>query len=539
MNAQPSVATPAGKRALSIQIVLAIVGSQALAWFLIIVARLAANVFGSSSLPVGQIWAAAVLIVVAGAAQAASDIVQGRSAAEAEAGLHRRVLQHAFDLGPAMFTGRQTGAITAMLTDQTERVAGYRQTFIGPMIGAMVSPVLILVSVAIAIDPIAAAVLLISVPFIPLAVGGFQRAFRKVSAASRQARGKLANQFLEAIQGLTTLVLLGAAGRVGDQLADTGEENRKATMALLARNQLILLVTDAAFSLFMLTAAALVAWWRLDVGAINAAQALGLVLVSALLCAPMEQIGSFFYVGMAGMAAQRQIRAFLGRDTPSQVQVAGSGSDLAVELRQAGFGYAPDRPVFSGLDLRVPPRSTTVIVGPSGSGKSTLMSMLAGDLLPDAGQCYVGGIALTAASRDQVRAASAMVRQRSWLFYGTLAENLRIARPQATDDELHQALTKGALDDWVGSLPDGLDTQVGEHGLAVSGGQAQRIALARAMLSGRDLLLLDEPTSQVDQESERVILDAIDEIAGRHTIVMVSHRLTATERADQILELNR
>ncbi len=423
MNAQPSVATPAGKRAISIQIVLAIVGSQALAWFLIIVARLAANVFGSSSLPVGQIWAAAVLIVVAGAAQAASDIVQGRSAAEAEAGLHRRVLQHAFDLGPAMFTGRQTGAITAMLTDQTERVAGYRQTFIGPMIGAMVSPVLILVSVAIAIDPIAAAVLLISVPFIPLAVGGFQRAFRKVSAASRQARGKLANQFLEAIQGLTTLVLLGAAGRVGDQLADTGEENRKATMALLARNQLILLVTDAAFSLFMLTAAALVAWWRLDVGAINAAQALGLV-------------------GMAGMAAQRQIRAFLGRDTPSQVQVAGSGSDLAVELRQAGFGYAPDRPVFSGLDLRVPPRSTTVIVGPSGSGKSTLMSMLAGDLLPDAGQCYVGGIALTAASRDQVRAASAMVRQRSWLFYGTLAENLRIARPQATDDELHQALTK-------------------------------------------------------------------------------------------------
>ena len=239
------------------------------------------------------------------------------------------------------------------------------------------------------------------------------------------------------------------------------------------------------------------------------------------------------------MAAQRQIRAFLGRDTPSQVQVAGSGSDLAVELRQAGFGYAPDRPVFSGLDLRVPPRSTTVIVGPSGSGKSTLMSMLAGDLLPDAGQCYVGGIALTAASRDQVRAASAMVRQRSWLFYGTLAENLRIARPQATDDELHQALTKVALDDWVGSLPDGLDTQVGEHGLAVSGGQAQRIALARAMLSGRDLLLLDEPTSQVDQESERVILDAIDEIAGRHTIVMVSHRLTATERADQILELNR
>ena len=103
----------------------------------------------------------------------------------------------------------------------------------------------------------------------------------------------------------------------------------------------------------------------------------------------------------------------------------------------------------------------------------------------------------------------------------------------------HQALTKAALDDWVGSLPDGLDTQVGEHGLAVSGGQAQRIALARAMLSGRDLLLLDEPTSQVDQESERVILDAIDEIAGRHTIVMVSHRLTATERADQILELNR
>ncbi|WIY81584.1 ATP-binding cassette domain-containing protein [Propionimicrobium sp. PCR01-08-3] len=536
-RALPRLETSDSRRTVRRQILLAVVGSQAQAWFLIIVARLLADRLAGRGLSGGLVSLAAFLVFVAGMSAAASSVVGSRSAPASEAGLHRRVLQHAFDLGPAMFTGRQTGAMTGMLTDQTERVAGYRQTFIGPMIGSVVSPMLILISVAIAIDPIAAVILLAAVPFIPLAVGGFQRAFRKVSASSREARGKLASQFLEAIQGLTTLKGLRAADRVGDALAHTGEQNRRATMALLARNQLILLVTDAAFSLFMLTAAGLLAWWRLRSGAMDAGQALGLVLVSALLCAPMEQIGSFFYIGMAGKAAQRQIQAFLGRETPVQCEATSSGSASAIEMRGASFGYSPDRPVLIDFDLSVEPHSTTVILGPSGSGKSTLMSVLAGDLLPSAGVTQIGGVALTAATRDQVRQASAMVRQRSWLFYGTLAENLRIGNPQARDDELWQALDDVALADWASRLPDGLGTQLGEQGLAVSGGQAQRIALARAIVSGRDLLLLDEPTSQVDQESERIILGAIDALARDHTIVMVSHRLSAISHADQVVEV--
>ena len=186
--------------------------------------------------------AAIALLIVAGASEYGAIIVCGRSTAREEARLHRLILQHCFALGPGYFGKRQTGHAVSMLTDGVERVAEYRQGFVGPMIGATLGSVAILVSVAIAIDPFSAGVLAIGIPFIPLAIGGFQRAFRRVSSASRAARTALAGEFLTAIQGLTTLVLLRAADRAGDRLAAAGEANRRATMSLLARNQLILLV---------------------------------------------------------------------------------------------------------------------------------------------------------------------------------------------------------------------------------------------------------------------------------------------------------
>lgn len=517
-----------------LQVLGGVIGSQMLAWFLIVLADLIAGErwlwFGDA-----RVWAAVALLIVAALAQGLAALVGDRSSTQESARLHRLVLSHCFDLGPAEFRAQQTGRTVALLTDGVERVAQYRGSFLGGAIGAVAGPLLIVVAIAVAIDPLSAAVLALCIPFIPLAIGGFQRAFRKVSTASRAARGKLAADFLTAIQGLPTLTLLRAAHRAGDRLAATGEENRRATMALLARNQAILFVTDLVFSLFMVGAAALLAFWRLDGGAIDAGRALALVLLSTLLAAPVDKVGSFFYIGMAGRAVQRQLAGLLSRPAPAPVPGARVGADdgVVVEIEDLAFGYSPGRPVLDGVSMRVPKNSRVAVFGRSGSGKSTLISLLGGDLLPRRGRVIVGGVPLVPGSQDEVRARSAVMRQHTWLFCGSLAENLRIGRPEASDEELWRALERLGLDGWARRLPEGLNTPLGERGLAVSGGQAQRISLARAMLSGRELLLLDEPTSQVDLESERIIWDTLDELAADHTIVMASHRGSAAAHADR------
>lgn len=536
-GAKATLASSGGRRAVIAQVTASVITSQALTWFLIVVSAIVAQAAGARTIGGYQIAWAVILLAVAGVSEGVAAIISDRSTGRESARIHRLVLGHCFRLGPAAFTGEQTGEAVSMMTDGVERVAGYRQGFIGPTIGSVLSPALILISVAIAIDPLSAGVLLICIPFVPLAVGGFQSAFRKVSAASRDARSKLAADFLTAIQGLTTLVLLRAADRVGDRLADTGEANRRATMSLLARNQLILFITDTAFSLFMVSASAALAFWRLDSGMIDAGQAIALVLIATLLSAPVDKIGGFFYIGMAGLAMQRQILEFLRRPVPVRSTAETTTTDAAVEMRELGFGYTAENPILDGVTMRVPKRTRTAIFGPSGSGKSTLISVLCGDLIPQRGVCLVDGVPLDAGTQDEVRARSALMRQHTWLFVGSMAENLRIGNPEATDAELWQALDRVALGDWTRRLPDGLDTQLGERGMAVSGGQAQRISLARAMLSGRGLLLLDEPTSQVDLESEQIIWAAVDELAADHTIVMATHRASAAHHADQVLAM--
>lgn len=178
--------------------------------------------------------------------------------------IRRALLEHAFRLGPARIGAEETGRLISLLTDSVERVVEYRQAYIGELIGAVATPFLVLVLVVVGalIDPVAALVLVACIPFVPLSIALFQRFVRDDSSASREMRARLSAQFLEAIQGLSTLVGIGAADRVGERLARTGEDNRLAVMRVLARNQLILFVMEGVFSLFLVTAAIVVSWIR-------------------------------------------------------------------------------------------------------------------------------------------------------------------------------------------------------------------------------------------------------------------------------------
>ena len=578
------IGTVRGRRADAASFALAVLSSLAQAWALVGLGRglgalLAAGSGATAPGAAGPgawrplLLQAVLAAAVSGACQIGVEALSRTSAAREEGRLRSRLLAHLFDLGPARAADLRSGSTVSLLTDGAERVALYRQTFLAPTAAAFASPALVLALLAVVIDPLPCLVLLVAVVLVPGFIIALHLRVRRSSSGSRRARTRLAGAYLDAIQGLTTLTLARAASRTAADLRRAGEDNRRAVMGLLAGNQLVILVTDCLFSLFFIAAAAGMALVRLRAGAIDVGDALALVLTSFVLLEPLDRVGAFFYVGMGGLANQRAMRRVLGaRRAPGAAPDDGApavppgGRDdaaPALSLRRVTASWAGDGAgadgargrggragrdgdggrdgagdvVLSDVDLTVARGEHVALVGPSGAGKSTLLALASGDLLPAAGTVRVGGIASTAATQDEVRAASALVTQSTWLFAGTIADNLRLADPAATPERMWRALERANLAEEVRLMPAGLDTVVGENGLGLSGGQAQRVSLARAFLADRPLLLLDEPTSQVDLAGEAQIIEAIDRLAAGRTVLTVSHRAGALTGADRVIRV--
>lgn len=563
-------------------------------------ARLGAEPAATGASATGHLLVALACALVAGACQALAELVSRSSAAQQEAAIRARLLRHLFHLGPARATSTRSGSRVSLLTDGAERIAAYRQTFLAPTLAAAATPAAVLLLLAVTVDWVPAVVLLVAVALIPPFILAVHKKVRRSGSGSRAARMRLSAEYLDAIQGLTTLSLARAAGRTLTGLRTEGERNRRAVMRLLAGNQLVILLTDSLFSLFFVTVAVGLALARLAGGAISLGDALGIVLVAYVLLEPLDHVGAFFYVAMGGLANQRAARRLLAsgarsgarpvsgddaaarripvtspsgsegaeeqprpsramdgagsRESSGAARRAGSlagrpgrrpgdgrettdqASGVVVRMSDAAARWEPGAPeVLSGVNLAIREGERVAVVGPSGAGKSTLVSLLAGDLLPDAGTVSVAGTALAPATQDAVRAASAVVSQTTWLFTGTIADNLRLADPDASTERMWAALEAVGLADEVRAMPAGLDARLGEQGLGLSGGQAQRVSLARAFLSGRPLLILDEPTSQVDLDSEAVIVEAIERVSQGRTVVTVSHRAGAIAGAERVL----
>ena len=427
--------------------------------------------------------------------------------------------------------------LVTLMTDNAERMSEYRQVYLGATLAALAIPFLTLAYVT-SQDPLLGLGIMAACPLVPLAIWGFMRLFRKVSAASRKERGRLAVQYLDALRNLIPIRLLNAGRRTEEQLRAQGETNRRAIMRLLAGNQVVIIVLDGAFSLLLICWSVHLIGSRLATGAITPGQGISVALLLTLMLEPLVQVAGFFYIGMGGMASQRAIEQQLSH-IPAERPVAASGAaptESAISLQNVHHDYGRG-PVLNGLDLEVPYGAKVAIMGPSGTGKSTLLSLLRGILPAQRGAVVLDGRDLGALEPEQVCRISACVAQSTWLFSGTVADNLRIANPGATDEELWDALRRAHVADEVERMPQGLDSDVGERGQLISGGQAQRLSLARAFLSGRRILLLDEPTSQVDVVSEAAIIDALAGIGPEWTVLMVTHRRSLLSIADAAHEL--
>lgn len=503
-------------------------------------------------------WLATAVIFasICALSYAAADYIGRQNALDEESRLRVRTLDHIFAIGHLPRTGAgadsakttSTGALVSTLVDGSERVSKYEFTFLPQAISALITPLVVLVLAAIFIDPLSALELTLG---IAIAIGGsvgVSRLTRGSAAGSRRQRSALAAQYLDAVQGLSTLVLARAGERYAQRLGQRGEANRRALMRLLAGNQLVILATDLFTSVFILMASVAIAASGLKSGRLDAGDALALALVALVLLDPLNHVGAFFYVGMGGRASQKAIRNILATPTPASAAPAPVPTKssyqpeevdtAAIFLRDVSVGWG-DKDVLKNVNLRVELGEHIGIVGRSGAGKSTLMALLAGHLLPREGYGRLGPIRLRPANMSRVQRSSALVSQRSWLFGDTVAQNLRLAKPEATTEELWRALEVAQLDTEIRALPKGLETMLGDSGMGLSGGQAQRLAIARAVLADRPILLLDEPTSQVDLASEAAITKALENLGANRTVVTISHRPAALIHTDRIFKVSK
>ncbi|MDO5082724.1 MAG: ABC transporter ATP-binding protein [Arachnia propionica] len=440
--------------------------------------------------------------------------------------------------GPVIATPATPSQLVGLMTDNTERMTEYRQVYLGSTLAALAIPFLTLAFVTVALDVVVGLGILMAVPVVPCAILGFLRLFRKVSATSRKERGRLSVHYLDALRNLVPIRLFGAGPRIEDRLRTQGEANRRAIMRLLAGNQIVIIVLDGVFSLALICWSVFLIGGRLHSGELSPGAALAIALLLTLLLEPLTQVAGFFYIGMGGMASERAISRQLSLTTvdhrPTDLPARPTAAAISVQSVSHDHGRGT---VLDALGLEVARGSKVAIMGPSGVGKSTLLSLLRGTLPLQSGAIVLDGHDLGTLSPEETAALSATVAQSTWLFTGTVADNLRLARPEASDEELWQALRMAHVADEVARMPSGLDSPVGERGQLISGGQAQRISLARAFLSGRKILLLDEPTSQVDIASEAAIIDALADLGPEWTVLVVTHRRSLLRIVDEAHEL--
>ncbi|WP_296180544.1 ABC transporter ATP-binding protein/permease [uncultured Mobiluncus sp.] len=462
--------------------------------------------------------------------------------------VRKTLLTQSFRAGPARMNQESAGKVVALATESAEKFTRYRQGFLPQVQGSFSAPVLIVAAMGIFVHPFLALLLVLCLPLAAGTVWLFQKLFRRSSAKSARARAALAANYLEVLQGLTTLQLLGAADRIGDKLETVGEENRRATMSLLRSNQVIIFVLDTVFSLFVITSVAALSMYLVSLGEMTLGKVVTALGLAMLLLEPIDHFGAFFYIAMGGRGAGRAISGFIHSRAshstascedvstirPGEAEVmdedvpVGDTEIPVVYLENVGVCYGSHE-VLQGVNLKVSSGERVAIVGDSGQGKTTLLNVMKGFLTPHEGRVEVAG-----KTADLVR-RSALVSQNTWLFTGTVRKNLQMAAPQASDTELWDALRAAHLDAEIQQMPLGLDTVVGENGIGLSSGQKQRLSLARALGSGRKLLLLDEATSQVDLNSERKILEALQALGRDYTLIMVSHRGALTALADRVL----
>ncbi|HJB68711.1 MAG TPA: ABC transporter ATP-binding protein/permease [Candidatus Fournierella excrementigallinarum] len=500
------------------------------------VCRLLAALWAGTAGPSGLLrlgaLAAAALAVRFGCTLASASM-SWRSSRAVKAKLRRLIYEKLLRLGAAGRQQARTSEVVQVAVEGVDQLEVYFGQYLPQFFYAMLAP-LTLFAVLAPVDVMSAVALLVCVPLIPVSIAAVQTWAKKLLGRYWGQYTALGDTFLENLQGLTTLKIYGADAQKHAEMNRQAEQFRRITMKVLTMQLNSITIMDLV-AYGGAAAGMALAVSRFAAGRVDLAGALFIILLAAEFFLPMRLLGSFFHVAMNGMAAAERIFRLL--DLPEAPAAGGQAPEEGgLALRGAAFAYEAGRPVLRGVTMEFPAGSFTAVVGESGCGKSTVASLLTGRRRPQGGSVTVGGRSLSDIDEAALARHITYISHNSYLFKGTVAENLRMARPDAPDEALWQVLEQVNLADFVRG-EGGLDAPVAEKGSNLSGGQCQRLALARALLHDSPVYIFDEATSNIDVESENDIMARITELAKAKTVILISHRLANVAGADRLYVL--
>lgn len=449
--------------------------------------------------------------------------------------LRQMIYQKLLRLGSSYKEQANTSEIVQVAVEGVEQLETYFGAYLPQFLYAMLAP-LTLFGVLSVVNFPSAVVLLICVPMIPVTIVMIQRWAKKLLSKYWGEYTALGDTFLENLQGLTTTKIYEADAFKHQEMNEQSERFRKITMKVLTMQLNSITIMDliayggAALGVILATI-------QLKGGQVDLFGCILIILLAADFFLPMRLLGSFFHIAMNGMAASDKIFRLLDLTEPER-KVTSVPTECSVRCCDLRFSYEEGREILHGINMSFPKGSFTAIVGESGCGKSTISSILMGRNRGYIGEIMVEDIPLSEISEESLMKNFTYISHQSYLFKGTVRENLLMARPDASETALWNVLEQVKLADFLRN-EDGLDTLLNENALNLSGGQRQRLALARALLHDSPVYIFDEATSNIDVESENDIMTQIYALAKTKTVILISHRLANVAGADNIYVLDQ
>ncbi len=456
--------------------------------------------------------------------------------------LRQRLFAHLLQLGPTYCKGEATGELIATLSEGIEHLDAYISRYLPQIALSIVLPLLI-VAYILSFDLTSALLLLVTGPIIPLLmilVGSYAE---KRVQHQWLALARMSAQLLDMVQGLTTLKLFGRSSSAQQRITQLSDAFRLRTMNALRiaflSGMVLEFMTSAAIGLVAVTLGI-----RLLNNGISFQHAFLVLLLTPEFYRPLRELGTHHHAGMEGKATATRMSAIL--ETPTW-RPQGSplhfeqqpGSPLSITFTGVTYTYTDStRPALQDITLTLPYGSCTAVVGQSGAGKSTLVNLLLRFIEAQDGQVSANGIPITELPIELWREYIALVPQRPYLFAGSIRDNIALARSGASEHDIEQAAELAGATEFIHQLPQGYETEIGERGTRLSAGQLQRLAIARAFLKDAPLLILDEPTSSLDPESEQLIRRAVERLKHNRTVLIIAHRYNTIADADQIVVLD-
>jgi ATP-binding cassette, subfamily C, bacterial CydD len=505
----------------------------------VLLARVAARGFAGEEL--GELLLPLVLLVAVAACRGAAawgfEVAGRRAAASALSELRLDVAERRLRDRPAAPDGTESAEVATLAVGGVDALESAFARYIPQLVLAAVVPVAVLALVAW-IDLLSAGIMLLTLPLVPVFMWLVGRYTERRAEQRREALRQLATHFLDVVRGLPTLRAFNRGTAQAGRIAQVSDEYRRATMGTLRVAFLSGAVLELAATLGIALVAVTVGV-RLVEGGLGLEAGLTVLVLAPELYLPLRNLAAQYHASADGLAVgERLLDLAEVEQQPRGDKIPPSPKDVPVRLEAVSFSY-PGRPVpvLAGLDLELAPGETVALTGPSGVGKSTVAALLLRLAEPSAGRVTAGGVDLARCDPAAWRSQVAWVPQRPTLFRGTVADNVRLGDAAASDEAVCAAAALAGADGFVQELPDGYATVVGDGGRPLSAGQARRIALARAFLRDAPLVVLDEPTADLDPAAAVAVAEAVERLLAGRTVLLVTHRPELEARADRVVRL--